>query len=82
MFIHESPVKIISYLYFTGSLYDAKLVAINGGTELLLYGGHLASTVSNAIWKFTIATKTWELVTKMFQNRSEHIVFSVTNFSC
>ena len=70
------------YLLSTAGLYDAQLISINGGTELLLYGGHKPTGYSDEIWKFTISTKTWELVAKMFQKRAEHIVFPIASITC
>ncbi len=40
---------------------ESKLLAINDGKELLLYGGRVAADV-DAIWKFTVADSTWKQV--------------------
>ncbi len=77
LFIHLSNL-----FEFAAGLYDAQLLSINGGTELLLYGGHQPKGLSNEIWKFTISTKTWELVAKMYKNRAEHVVFPISSFNC
>jgi hypothetical protein len=40
---------------------DSRLLSINGGTELLLYGGRVSADV-DAIWKYTVADSTWKQV--------------------
>jgi hypothetical protein len=43
------------------SIQDSRLLSINGGTELLLYGGRVSADI-DAIWKYTVADNTWKQV--------------------
>ncbi len=82
MIFFVTTTSFYNLFEFAAGLYDAQLLSINGGTELLLYGGHQPHGLSNEIWKFTISTKTWELVAKMYKNRAEHVVLPISSFSC
>ena len=62
-------------------LQDAQLVSINEGRELLLYGGR-ADSVSNGIWKFSLAENTWSKVGTMLIPREELIVLPVKGIHC
>ena len=40
---------------------DSRLLSINEGRELILYGGRVAADI-DAIWKYTVADSTWKQV--------------------
>jgi hypothetical protein len=62
-------------------LNHAQLVPINGGTELLLYGGWQGD-YSADIWKYNIEKDTWTQHGSLLTAREEHIVLPVTGLDC
>ena len=68
----------------TAYFYDSHVMIINQGTELILYGGRLANTSKNEIWKYNIASNTWvKLSVSMQQARAGHLVLKMpSGFSC
>lgn len=63
-------------------LQNAHMMSINGGTELLIYGGYDGFTTVDDIWKFTLADNKWTKVGQMIVPRDDHFVLEVTGFSC
>ena len=69
----------------TFGLQDAQLVPINGGSELLLYGGWANSSLSmdlGKIWKYSLAENIWTEYGSMLFTRQELIVLPVTGMHC
>ena len=60
-------LKVYVHAFTSSQLHafvqDSRLLAINGGTELLLYGGRVSADI-DAIWKYTVADNTWKQVRK------------------
>ena len=82
----EGTVKMVSNVLPTENsksfgLNHAQLVAINGGRELLLYGGFQGS-YQGEIWKFTEKDSGWLKVGDMLLGREEHVVLPVANVKC
>ena len=68
----------------TAYFYDSQVKIINQGTELILFGGRLANTSKNEIWKYNIASNTWvKLSVSMQKARAGHLVLEMPfGFSC
>jgi hypothetical protein len=60
------------------TLYSPKLVPINDGSELLMYGGNYRSE----IMKYSSLKNSWEKVKSMLGPKSSLVVLPVENLSC
>jgi len=56
----ENPFEVGGSL----GLRFAQLIPINGGSELIVYGGYNRGYIKNEIWKYTTETNSW---TKYFK---------------
>jgi hypothetical protein len=64
-------------------LQESQIVAINGRSEFLLYGGVVnGQNHSDVIWRFTLETKAWQKVGTMLDAREEHVVLPVSGYQC
>ena len=63
------------------ALNHGQLVAINGGTELLLYGGWQGE-FQGSVWKFTEKDSSWKKEGNMLEAREEHVVLPVHVVKC
>ena len=59
-----------------------KVVPINFGSELLLYGGWYNGTPVDNIWKFSGSDLSWSEFGKMLYNRDDHVVIPVDDIEC
>ena len=68
-------------------LEQTQLVAIEGGRELLLYGGFTdhgdddKKEYSN-VWRFTFSSRKWTNTGNMLEPRSGHVVLPVNDITC
>ena len=66
---------------FSG-LETSQLVSINGGSDLLLFGGWAFNAYAEGgIWKFSTAGKTWTRLGDMLAQRAAHFVIN-TDIEC
>jgi len=63
------------------ALNHGQLLTINGGTELLLYGGWQGD-FQGSIWKFVEKDSSWAKYGDMLQPREEHVVLPVHAVKC
>ena len=50
-------------------LKAAQMIAIKGGTELLLYGGGFVGVVQGEIWKHHVVSGLWSRIGDLFKGR-------------
>ena len=62
-------------------LNHAQLLPINGGSEILLYGG-FQGEYQQEIWKYTVVNSTWTKVGVMISPREEQVVLPVNGVKC
>jgi hypothetical protein len=60
----------------------AKLVPINFGSELLLYGGYYNGTNVDDVWKFSGSNLSWSEFGRMLSIRDDHVVIPVDDIEC
>jgi hypothetical protein len=60
----------------------AKLVPINFGADLLLYGGYYNGTPVDTIWKFSGSDLSWAVVGRMLSIRDDFVVMPVDDIEC
>jgi hypothetical protein len=78
----EPPSKLPMEIGQQEGLGFGQLLAINNGTELLLYGGQIQDKIFDGIYKFFPASNTWMRVGKMMFPRAAHVVIPVHGLSC
>ena len=82
----DQTVKLVSKLLPTETekslgLNHASLVPIEGGTELLLYGGYQGEYQSD-IWKYIEKSSTWVKEGVLQLAREEQVVLAVEDVQC
>ncbi len=60
----------------------AKLVPINFGSDLLLYGGYYNGTTVDNVWKFSGSDLSWSEFGRMLSIRDDHVVIPVDDIEC
>jgi hypothetical protein len=74
----ELPISNFHYL-------SPALVAINGGTKLLLYPGYYDlfedSHGKSAVWEYNLASKSWRDTGIGFETKKTPMVFSLDSFA-
>ena len=64
-------------------LQDSRMVPINGGTEILIYGGSFGGyQIQNKIWRYSFQNDSWDEFGKMMIEREEHVVLPVVGLQC
>jgi len=64
-------------------LQDSRMVPINGGSEILIYGGSFGgSQIQNKIWRYSFENDSWDEFGKMMIEREEHVVLPVVGLQC
>ena len=58
------------------------MMSINGGSELLLYGGFEGTSTQSGIWKFTLADNAWTQIGNMIVPRDDHFILPANGLSC
>ena len=71
----------MSFFALKGINFPAVL-SINGGSELMLYGGTVASKYVSGIWKYKTDQDSWTKVGDLIHARAEHITIAVTGIEC
>jgi hypothetical protein len=67
----------------TEGLQDSRMVPINGGTEILIYGGSFGGyQIQNKIWRYSFQNDSWDEFGKMMIEREEHVVLPVDGLQC
>ena len=66
----------------TTGLRRAKMISINEGKELLVYGGITSNTIFSGIWKYSVKDDIWSKIGKMFIPRIDHAVIEITGIDC
>ena len=77
MVTDELPLEETS----TKGIMHSEALAINEGSEVLLFGGNKGSD-HQGIWKYSVTENTWTRVGSLLAARSGHIVLPITNVSC
>ena len=82
----QSSVEMINEYLPTESasslgLNHAQLVPVNGGKEMILYGG-FQNDYQSEIWKFTLDTSEWDKMGELAVAREEHIIFPLDTVAC
>ena len=62
-------------------LNHAQLLPINGGSEIILYGG-FQGEYQQEIWKYTAGNSTWSKIGSMISPREEQVVLPVHGIRC
>ena len=78
----EPSTKLPMEIGLQEGLGFGQLLAINNGTELLLYGGQVQGQIFDGIYKYFPISQTWMKVGKMLFPRSAHAVIPVHGLSC
>ncbi len=68
-------------LNITG-LQSPQMLAIKGGSELLLYGGNVGIGPLNGIWKYRVSKDSWTQFGKLLVSRAEHVTMAVSGIEC
>ena len=67
----------------TEGLQDPRMVPINGGSEILIYGGSFGGgSRQNKIWRYSFENDSWDEFGKMRIEREEHVVLPVVGLQC
>ena len=53
------------------------MMAVNGGTELLIYGGYDGVSTQDVIWKYSLPDNKWTFVGRMIVPRDDLFVLPV-----
>jgi hypothetical protein len=63
-------------------LQRAQMISIKGGSELLVYGGHVGGAPLDDIWKYEVAKDSWTQFGKMLTARADHVTIAVSGVVC
>ncbi len=74
--------KIPSEVGKFSGLVSSQVISVNGGKELILYGGFVSGSYKGGIWKYNVEANSWTKVGTMLKRRYEHVVLPVIGIEC
>ena len=74
--------KIPSEVGKFSGLVSSQVISVNGGKELILYGGFVSGTYKGGIWRYSVEANSWTKLGAMLKRRYEHVVLPVIGIEC
>ena len=63
-------------------IQNSHMMAVDGGSKLLIYGGYDGISTQDAIWMFSMSDKQWSILGTMSLPRDDHFVLPVNDYTC